>query len=89
MHLTTLPVDVPSRHTLEVLDIGTIFGQFQTLPDGRKRRGIRYLLAVLLTIALLAKLAGYSKARAIADWARLRAAALAHLFDLPRVTMPH
>jgi predicted transposase YbfD/YdcC len=55
----------------------------------RKRRGVRYPLAVLLTIAVMAKLAGYSGARAIADWAALRADVLAELFDLPRPRMPH
>ena len=50
-------------------------------------RGVRYPLAVLLTIALLAKLAGYSKARAIADWAKLRAAELAELLAGPPVVI--
>lgn len=72
-----------------MLDIGTLYQQFQALPDARKRRGIRYPLAVLLTIAVLAKLAGASQPSAIADWANHRAAALADLFDLPRATMPH
>jgi len=89
MHPTTLTVEVPSVSTPVVFDVGTIYRQFQTLPDGRKRRGVRYPLAVLLMIALLAKLAGYSKARAIADWAKLRASELADLFDLPHATMPH
>ena len=89
MHPTTLTVEVPSVSSPVVFDVETIYRQFQTVPDGRKRRGVRYPLAVLLTIATLAKLAGYSKARAIADWARLRAADLADLFELPRASMPH
>jgi predicted transposase YbfD/YdcC len=89
MHPTTLTVDVPSVSAPLVFEVGTIYRQFQTLTDGRKRRGVRYPLAVLLTIALLAKLAGYSQMRAIADWAKLRAAELAELFELPRASMPH
>jgi predicted transposase YbfD/YdcC len=89
MHLTPLSVDVPPVDTPVVFDFGTIYCQFQTLADMRKRRGVRYPLAVLLTIAVMAKLAGYSGARAIADWAALRAEVLAELFDLPRPHMPH
>jgi predicted transposase YbfD/YdcC len=89
MHLTPLSVEVPPRDTPVVFDFGMILRQFQTLADTRKRRGVRYPLAVLLTIAVMAKLAGYSGARAIADWATLRAELLAELFDLPRPCMPH
>jgi len=89
MHLTPLSVEVPSLDLPAVFDFDTIYRQFQTLADTRKRRGVRYPLAVLLTIAVMAKLAGYSGARAIADWATLRAEVLAELFDLPRPRMPH
>src|SRR6266542_1563467 len=89
MHLTPLSVDVPPLDLPAVFDFGAIYHQFQTLADTRKRRGVRYPLAVLLTIAVLAKLAGYSGARAIADWATLRAEVLAEVFDLPRPRMPH
>lgn len=50
---------------------------------------MRYPLAVLLTIALWAKLAGYAQLRAIAEWARERQGELAERFDLPRARMPH
>jgi predicted transposase YbfD/YdcC len=89
MHLTPLSVEVPSLDVPVVFDFGTIYCQFQTLTDTRKRRGVRYPLAVLLTIAVMAKLAGYTGARALADWATLRAEVLAEMFDLPRPRMPH
>src|SRR5215212_5243916 len=89
MHLTPLSLEVPPLDLPIVFDFGIIYHQFQTLADTRKRRGVRYPLAVLLTIAVMAKLAGYSGARAIADWAALRAEVLAELFDLPRPRMPH
>jgi hypothetical protein len=54
-----------------------------------KRRGVRYPLAVLLAIAVLAKLCGDSQVHALADWAHARAAALAAVFELPRPRMPH
>ena len=89
MHLTPLSVRVPALDLPAVFDFDTIYRQFQTLADTRKRRGVRYPLAVLLTIAVMAKLAGYSGARAIADWAALRAEVLAEIFELPRPRMPH
>jgi hypothetical protein len=70
-------------------DIEHIYTQFLQLEDTRKRRGVRYPLAVLLTIAVLAKLAGASQLRALAEWARLRRHDLAPLFALPRASMPH
>jgi predicted transposase YbfD/YdcC len=89
MNRTTLAVELPTHDAPIVLDLNAIYRQFQTLPDARKRRGVRYPLAVLLTIAVLAKLSGYSQVAAIADWACARADALADLFELKRPSMPH
>lgn len=82
--LLPLPTDLPFAFSLHALAT-----HLQAVPDRRKRRGRRYPLSVLLTLAILAKLAGYSRIEAIADWAKLRAVELAHLFALPRPTMPH
>jgi predicted transposase YbfD/YdcC len=71
------------------IDIAEVYAQFQTVPDQRKRRGVRYPLAVLLTIALCAKLAGYSQVRAMAEWAWDRRGEWAERFALPRARMPH
>lgn len=71
------------------LDLAAIYQQFQQVPDLRQRRGVRYPLAVLLTIALLAKLTGSSQLRAIAEWARERQGELAERFGLPHARMPH
>jgi hypothetical protein len=89
MNRTTFAVDLPTQDAPILLDLGAIYRQFQTLSDPRKRRGVRYPLAVLLTIAVLAKLSGYSQVAAITDWARARAEALAELFELKRASMPH
>jgi predicted transposase YbfD/YdcC len=67
----------------------SLYARLLTLTDQRDPRGVRYPLAVLLTIATLAKLAEQNSPRAIADWARLRAPTLADLFGLDRPTMPH
>ena len=67
----------------------SLYARLQLLVDQRCPRGVRYPLAVLLTIAVLAKLADQNLTRAIADWARWRAPALCALFGLTRPTMPH
>ncbi len=67
----------------------SLYARLLTLTDRRDPRGVRYPLAVLLTIATLAKLAEQNAPRAIADWAQLRAPIIADLFSLDRPTMPH
>jgi predicted transposase YbfD/YdcC len=89
MNRTTFTVELPTSDAPILLDLGAIYCQFLTLADGRKRRGVRYPLAVLLTIAVMAKLAALSQIAAIADWARARADSLAELFELKRPSMPH
>lgn len=79
-----LPADMPFVFSLQALA-----ERLQTLTDKRKARGIRYSLDVLLLVAVLARLAGYSRLEPMADWARLRAAELAALLGLKRPTMPH
>ncbi len=67
----------------------SLYARLLTLTDQRDPRGGRYPLAVLLTIAALAKLTEQNSPRAIADWARLRFPILADLFGLDQPTMPH
>lgn len=79
-----LPDEVPFAFMLEQLA-----AEFVDLVDQRKPQGLRYPLPVLLTIAVLGKLAGQSRLEALADWAKQRAAQLAQLFGLKRPCMPH
>jgi hypothetical protein len=46
-------------------------GHLQSILDQPKRRGMRYPLAVLLAIAVLAKLCGQSQVHALAQWGRV------------------
>lgn len=71
------------------INLTELLERLQTVPDQRKRRGVRYPLAVLLAIALLAKLCGQSQVHALAGWAHERAAELATVFGLKRARMPH
>src|SRR5262245_56234961 len=71
------------------INLSELLERLQTIPDQRKRRGVRYPLAVLLTIAVLAKLCGQSQVHALAHWAHERASELCAVFGLKRVCMPH
>jgi len=71
------------------INLSELLERLQTIPDQRKRRGVRYPLAVLLAIAVLAKLCGQSQVHALAQWAHERAAELSAVFGLKRARMPH
>lgn len=90
MYSTTIPFtfDVPTDvpFTFSLHDLAT---RLTTLLDQRDPRGVWYPLAAMLTLAIVAKLAGYHRVEALADWAHLRAADLVPLFGLTRPTMPH
>jgi hypothetical protein len=89
MHYSTLPFEVNLPEHPIVLDVQALWQRFQTLTDRRAARGIRYPLAVILTIAVLAKLTGANQVRAIAEWTQHRHRELRALFGLERSTMPH
>ena len=65
-----------------LFDLEALYKQLQGVKDQRQRRGVRYPLADLLMIGVLAKLAGQTSSRAIAEWSQLRKFELASLFKL-------
>ena len=89
MNPITFTVTPLGQQQALMINVTDLLACFQTVPDQRKRRGVRYPLAVLLTIAVLAKLSGQSQIHALAGWASARTLELATLFDLPRARMPH
>ena len=89
-YCTTLPLDLPWPADLPcAVDLTALITALSTLSDQRAQRGIRYPLAPMLAIAILAKLCGESQIEALADWAHHRADGLIRLFGLTRPTMPH
>jgi predicted transposase YbfD/YdcC len=72
-----------------VYDLGSLFAYFQTLSDRRKRRGIRYSLALILLLIVLAKICGENHPSGIAEWATNRMEMLVELLNLKRKRMPH
>jgi predicted transposase YbfD/YdcC len=90
MDSTTIPFEIqlPSEMPF-AFSLQTLTERLQTLTDKRQARGVRYPLDVLLLVAILARLAGYTRLEPMADWARLRARELATLLGLKRTSMPH
>jgi len=78
-----------NTRTEEVYDIGSLYTYFQTLSDSRKPRGVRYSLALILVLMVLAKLCGESHPSGIAEWVAHRGEKLAELLGLQRTSMPH
>jgi predicted transposase YbfD/YdcC len=73
----------------KVFDVGSLYAHFQSLSDTRKRRGVRYSLALVLLLILLAKLCGETHPSGIAEWAAHRMEMLVGLLKLKRKKMPH
>src|SRR5215217_223041 len=69
--------------------VRSLYEQLQALKDKRKRRGIRYPLAVLLVMVIVAKLSGQDEVRGIAEWIGHRAAAFTRALALKYPKTPH
>lgn len=71
-----------------VFNIGELMAKFQQLTDSRKARGKRYSLPLLMTLILLAKLAGEDTPKGITEWLHLRRRQIIKAFQPERKTMP-
>lgn len=72
----------------EQVDPRSLYATLQQVTDHRDKRGRRYEAAVVLTMLLLAKLAGETTLSGIADWVSLRALWLWHVIPLQQVRTP-
>ncbi len=89
MDAITFTVTPLGQNQSVTINVSALREHLALVPDQRKPRGVRYPLAVLLVIAVLAKLCGQSQVHALAHWAQERAPELATLFGLTRPRMPH
>src|SRR5229473_1995450 len=89
MKETTISTSLHLPNEALLFDLDELYARLQTIPDHRDRRGIRYPLASLLMIGVLAKLAGQDSSRGMAHWAKLRTHELSQLFHFTREKMPH
>ncbi len=69
-------------------EIHSLYRALQELADPRKKKGKRYELALVLTLLVLAKLAGETTLSAAPHWIRLRGKWLAEQLRLKRTAMP-
>lgn len=86
---TTETTPVPPTSTGKLFDVSSLMAVLHQIHDPRQARGVRYSLANLLVLLILAKLAGEDEMKGISEWVRLRGKSLARLLNLPRQTMPH
>src|SRR6202165_2059091 len=86
---TTMSASLHLPNEALLFDLHALYACLQTIPDHRDRRGVRYPLASLLMVGVLAKLAGQDSFRGMAHWAKLRTKELSELFHLKRERMPH
>jgi hypothetical protein len=90
MHCTLSPALNPAADQVPtVFDLASLLARLQTLSDRRCPKGLRYALAPVLLLIILAKLAGEDKPQAIADWIGVRGLLLHQLLGLPWRRMPH
>ena len=76
------------EHRLSRVPLTALYEALKQVKDGRKKRGCRYSLALLLTLLLLARLAGETDIRAAAQWIRLRQGWIIEHLHLRRATLP-
>src|SRR2546430_17282795 len=67
---TLIPEEEEQR--LSRVPLTALYEALKQVKDGRKKRGCRYSLALLLTLLLLARLAGGNELRAAGRWGRVR-----------------
>ena len=85
MQNITLDTQLEDGFTFNVSELEVYL---RRIPDSRKARGKIYPLSMLLTMIILAKLAGEDKPSAITDWIKLRKKYFVLLFGCKHARMP-
>jgi predicted transposase YbfD/YdcC len=88
MDYITLSPELELPSSLSEVAPSSIYAAFQQVSDGRHKRGIRYPLALILTLIVLAKLAGEPKLSGVCHWVRLRGTWLNEHLHLQRTSWP-
>lgn len=88
MESSTLLAQIEIPRGMEEAKAGSIYAALQGVTDGRAQRGRRYEAALVVTLVLLAKLAGEQSLSGIAQWVRLRAEWLQAQLPLKRASLP-
>lgn len=84
MYLTIFEqVEQVDQEVLAV-DEASLYRAFEQVKDGRKNKGKRYPLALLLTLILLGKMAGETELDGIIDWIKERQQEIKKLLNWPK-----
>src|SRR5437660_3079139 len=70
------------------IDALSVYRAFEQVEDQRHKRGVRYSVALILTLVVLGKLAGMTTLAGIAEWVRLRAGWLSQVLPTTRSSFP-
>ncbi|HPH97591.1 MAG TPA: ISAs1 family transposase [Anaerolineaceae bacterium] len=73
----------------KIIDLRHMLGYLRQVKDGRKKRGMRYPLEIILVLFILAKLCGQNKIYGIADWAQQQSEYLIEALGLKYKRLPH
>jgi hypothetical protein len=88
MNYTTLEEALEQAGLPMEVDAFSVYQAFEQIRDGRHKRGVRYRSALILTLIVLAKLAGMTSLAGIAEWVRLRAGWLTQVLPNARGSFP-
>jgi predicted transposase YbfD/YdcC len=88
MNYTILQEAVEQAELPVEVETLSVYRAFEQVADGRHKRGVRYSVALILTLIVLAKLAGMTTPLAIAEWVRLRAGWLRKVLPGTRERFP-
>jgi predicted transposase YbfD/YdcC len=72
-----------------VFDVGSLYAHLLGLNDKRKSRGIRYPLAAVLVMMMMAKLCGEDTPSGMAEWVKHRGEQFVDFLKLKHKRMPH
>ena len=73
----------------KIINLRDLLSYLRQVKDGRKRRGLRYPLEIILGLFILAKLCGQNKIYGIADWAQQQSEYLIGAMGLKYKRLPH
>lgn len=66
------------------IDPASLYQAFEKVKDGRRRKGTRYPLALVLTLIMLGKMAGETTIEGIIHWIELRKKKIQRLLNWPK-----
>jgi predicted transposase YbfD/YdcC len=88
MDSITLSNHLQALEPIKEVEALSLYRAFEQMSDHRQKRGVRYPLAIVLSLLVIGKLAGMTSFAGITDWVRLRADWLSVALPLTRASLP-